>query len=403
MNPQLLRAGLLLAAAMAAGPMPAAAHNLSRSYSLWNVGEAGEVKMVFSIAPGQISGLREPISTHLQRRLALQIDGRPCVPQTPAPAIRAPAGGGPLRAEWFWRCPQPSPQSRIRLHSDAIFDQLGSHLHFARILYRNDGRETLLTAYARSFEGPLDPKAAAPGGGLAEILGRYIWIGIVHIAIGLDHLAFLAALLLVCGSARPVLIAVTGFTLGHSATLALAALGIVTANTAIVEALIGFTILLVAAESTGLRPLIPVLTAVLATLALFSWWTGGLIGPVGWAGLILLTLCYAALCPDPRTARRATPALATLFGLIHGLGFAAVLAETGLPPGQALPALAGFNIGVEVGQILFVVLFFTLGLAASKLFASRAALAPAQPFLPVVTAAALAGLGAYWLAARTLV
>src|SRR5262249_33495871 len=79
----------------------------------------------------------------------------------------------------------------------------------------------------------------------------YVRLGIEHILIGVDHLAFLLALLLLCRRAREVMNMVTGFTLGHSLTLTLAVLGVVTPNVSVIEALIGFTIALVAAENVG--------------------------------------------------------------------------------------------------------------------------------------------------------
>ena len=81
--------------------------------------------------------------------------------------------------------------------------------------------------------------------------GAYVALGVEHILIGVDHIAFLLALLILCRRPREVVLMVTGFTLGHSITLTLAVLGVVEPHAPVIEALIGFTIALVAVENVG--------------------------------------------------------------------------------------------------------------------------------------------------------
>jgi hypothetical protein len=158
---------------------------------------------------------------------------------------------------------------------------------------------------------------------LWRVLGDYFVLGVQHIAGGPDHLLFVAALVLIAGTPRRIAITVTGFTLAHSLTLSLAALGVIAPSVPATEAAIALTILFLAWE-------------------------------VGRLGTATLT-------------QRRPLLVASLFGLLHGLGFAAVLAELGLPRGHAVPALAAFNVGVEAGQLLFVLLLLGLGLLLRRM------------------------------------
>lgn len=147
---------------------------------------------------------------------------------------------------------------------------------------------------------------------LGRQLAAYVSLGVDHIFLGYDHIAFLIGLLLAVGdkgrreSARAVLAIVTSFTLAHSITLVSAALGLVRLSPAVVEPAIAASIAFIAVEN-------------------------------------LL----------PREPRR-RPALAFAFGLVHGFGFAGVLAEQGLPARGMVPSLLAFNVGVELGQLALV-------------------------------------------------
>jgi hydrogenase/urease accessory protein HupE len=151
---------------------------------------------------------------------------------------------------------------------------------------------------------------AAPGFG--EVLRTYTLFGIQHIWQGIDHLLFVACLILIAGSWKRILVTITGFTIAHSITLTLAALGLVRIPVPPVEAVIALSIVFLARE----------------------------------------------LARDRRDTLtwRYPIAVSVSFGLLHGFGFASALAELGLPPGDIPAALLSFNIGVEIGQVLFVAL-----------------------------------------------
>jgi hypothetical protein len=233
-----------------------------------------------------------------------------------------------------------------------------------------------------------------------EGFAGYLWLGVQHIALGPDHLAFLCSLLLFARRARDVLVFVTGFTLGHSVTLALGALGLARPEPALVEAWIGFTIALVAAENVtapaGASARVGLLAAAaLAGLALLG--TGLGFGPsaVWLAGLALFTACYGRLADSREAVTRLRPLLTVVFGLVHGFGFAGVLLEIGLPRERLVAALLGFNLGVELGQLAFVA-----ALALALLGLRRLAPRLGEAWAHDAASAALCGLGLYWFAGR---
>jgi hypothetical protein len=160
---------------------------------------------------------------------------------------------------------------------------------------------------------PGQPAATIPDKESAlGVAGTYLWLGVEHILAGIDHLLFVLGLLLLARERWRLLWTVTAFTAAHSITLALATLGVVNAPQAPVEAVIALSIAFVAVEVLRAR--------------------GG----------------------HPGVAARSPWIVAFSFGLLHGFGFAGALSEVGLPVGQIPLALAFFNIGVELGQLLFI-------------------------------------------------
>jgi hypothetical protein len=186
----------------------------------------------------------------------------------------------------------------------------------------------------------------------SDVARDYMRLGVEHILTGFDHLLFVFGLVLLVRGGRPLFFTVTAFTLGHSVTLSLAALGYVHFPSAWIEVLIAGTILLLAAELA--RP-----------------------------------------DPDPQDLMRRRPWLvAGGFGLLHGLGFAGALAEVGLPADEIPLALLSFNLGIEAGQLSFVALV----LAAGWLLARPLARAPG--WLAHAPVTAMGALAAYWCLER---
>ncbi len=180
----------------------------------------------------------------------------------------------------------------------------------------------------------------------------YAGLGVRHIWAGVDHLLFLVCLLMIAGSGRRIFITITGFTLAHSVTLSLAALGVFRVPIAPVEAVIALSIVFLAVEIVRGRR-----------------------DSLTWRHPVLVS---------------------SSFGLLHGFGFASVLGEIGLPQGEIVNALLFFNVGVEIGQILFIV----------ALIAVMAVLAVQTRFdirSPIVQRWVAYGIGivaAYWMVER---
>jgi hydrogenase/urease accessory protein HupE len=158
-----------------------------------------------------------------------------------------------------------------------------------------------------------------PATGAAEVAWSYLVLGVTHILGGFDHLLFVLALLLIVRGGRRIFATITAFTLAHSLTLAAATLGWVHVPGPPVEAMIALSIVFVAAEVVhGLRG-------------------------------------------KPGLTARAPWVVAFSFGLLHGFGFAGALAEVGLPQTAVPLALLMFNVGVEIGQLLFVLVLLGAG------------------------------------------
>ena len=191
----------------------------------------------------------------------------------------------------------------------------------------------------------------------ARVVREYSRLGIEHIIGGYDHLLFVLGLLVIARSARRILLTVTGFTLAHSITLSLSVLGYVQVPIAPVEATIALSIVFLAHEIS--RQQYDSLTYRYPLLVSFS------------------------------------------FGLLHGLGFASALGEIGLVREEALLSLLFFNVGVELGQLLFiaaVVMLAWLALRAARLSRHAAMLTARQADL---AAAYVIGIpAAYWLIER---
>jgi hydrogenase/urease accessory protein HupE len=192
--------------------------------------------------------------------------------------------------------------------------------------------------------------AADANPGLGAVILRYVLAGMQHIFIGYDHICFLIAIILWARKLWPVVKMVTAFTIAHSITLSLAALDIVRIPSAITEPAIAATIIYVAVEN------------------FFS--------------------------HDVRNRWRDTFG----FGLIHGFGFASALQEFGLPRSALAPALASFNIGVEIGQVVIVSAALPLLLLVDRAFGEQRR--------PTVVAYGLSGviviLAGYWFLDRTV-
>jgi HupE/UreJ protein len=345
----------------------ALAHARSMSYSTWDIrGRGAHVtvrlsELDLSRFPWAATADRERVlATYLTATLRLMASDSTCSVSDGPRALEAPPGR--VIYEWNLGCPATGA---LRIESTLLFDVAPSHLHFARVAL--DGSRVMdrvLSDAERSWPLTDTSATAKPQPRGTSVVG-YLELGVGHIWTGYDHMAFLLALLLIGTSLLEVAEVVTGFTVGHSITLALAVLGYVRPERSPIEALIGLSIALVAAENVWLisgrgRVLPWIVGGVLACLALVAARGYGRVPGLTLAGLALFSLCYLGLVE--RVARPAVLrwAIAFIFGLIHGFGFAAVLVEAHLTAERLLQGLFGFNLGVEVGQLAVVAMIWPL-------------------------------------------
>ena len=210
--------------------------------------------------------------------------------------------GGAYLSRWTTTCPGGLGGGRLQIEG---LERTSTDV-LARIEDGEDGAETLRLT-------PSEPGAVLVGHrSLGRIAGTYFLLGVEHILGGIDHLLFVAALLLLVSGWRRLVGTITAFTVAHSITLAASTLGVIAVPVAPIEALIALSIAFVAAEVVHLRRGRRSLTSERPWLIAFA------------------------------------------FGLLHGVGFASALAEIGLPQSSVPAALLFFNVGVEAGQLLFV-------------------------------------------------
>jgi len=396
---------LLVALGAALSASPVLGHGRSHSYSSWQIDPMGaQVRVRISeldltrlpMALGTKSNLTPRLAPYVTRNIRLFVGGDPCPVAGPTRARATPDGWAVY--EWGVLC---STEGDLTILSELLLDVTSAHLHFARVALP-DGtvlERVLSQAAARwevvRFAGEGDPVQSAG----TSLLG-YLTLGIEHILSGWDHLAFVLALLLLAGTIGEVATLVTGFTVAHSVTLGLAVFGLVRPEPVAVEALIGFSITLVAAENlwllAGRDRIIPAsASAALLGLALLASVGVGALRPLTLIALALFTFCHFGLLARVDRPTRLRVAVAFAFGLVHGFGFAGVLAEMELPRGRLVPALFGFNLGVEVGQITVVLLVWPL-----LRLLSRARTLRWHRSIAELSSAAIGGLGLFWFVTR---
>ena len=266
-----------------------------------------------------------------------------CDPRTPG---QPNWDGAAYIARWTAHCPGGLEGGVI--HVDGL-DQTSTD-----VLVRFDFADGVsqahrLTAGDPSFTVPSQPSSL-------EVVRTYLLLGVEHILSGIDHLMFVLALLLLVKGTRRIIVTVTAFTLAHSLTLAGATLGFVHMPGPPVEAVIALSIVFVASEIIHSRRGKPGLTEQYPWIVAFT------------------------------------------FGLLHGFGFAGALAEIGLPQISIPIALLFFNVGVEIGQLLFIASVFAI-IALARQITQRISV-PRPAWAWAVPPYAIGSLAVFWVIQR---
>ncbi|MFW6050109.1 MAG: HupE/UreJ family protein [Myxococcota bacterium] len=306
------------------GPSPAAAHLGSTKYVQVDLGETGvdaEVDLDAIDASMELGQGPDPDLAALEARadaigawvaggIGVRSAGGRCRAE-PGPIRMTERDGRPhVTVPVRYAC--PAPVEDLVLRDDTVFDDDPRHEAIVHVAGPAGSDAMVLRAGSRTAELG-DP--AGPW----DLVGVFLWEGMLHLITGYDHVLFLLSLVLAAGfvvrrrglraAMRDVVVLVTAFTVGHSVTLIAAALQVVVLPSRPVEAIIAASIVAVALHNVA-RP----------------------------------------------EERRSVPWMAFFFGLIHGFGFSSVLAELGLPADQTVLALLSFNVGIELAQLAFVAL-----------------------------------------------
>ena len=312
----------------------AGAHPLAPSLFRLTVGDEGTVEVLW----------RTPSVRPIGAELTPSLPAR-CRPLT-SPRVEVTADRSALEQRWRVDC------GRDGLEGGAVtvsgLDTTATNVVVEVV--RGDGASVrgLLHRGHATFVVP-----AAQGSGAVFL--DYLRLGVEHLLSGPDHVLFVIGLLLLIRATRRLVQAITAFTLGHSVSLALSALGVVRVPQAPVEVAIAATIIVLALDLVRAR---------------------------------------REMGPGPVT--KWPWAVCSLFGLLHGLGFAGALAHTGLSE-HAIPlSLFAFNVGLELGQLLIV------GLSLAFWRATKSRLRPLIARHDQIPAYAIGSLAAFWVLERTL-
>jgi hypothetical protein len=301
-----------------------------------------------SLTPEERGERLDHLREYFERRVRVLFDGEPVTP-----SVSFPDHGTPIAEE----APVPTVfglTARLegRVPEDAAtFSFRASRafppVHLTVLHQGHAARRDLPEQGTASAPYALDQPPTADG--RREVVGRYLVLGFWHIVPeGLDHVLFVLGLFLLSARLRSLLWQVSAFTAAHTVTLALATYGVVTLPSRIVEPLIALSIAYVAVENVFTEELKP------------------------WRVWVVFA-----------------------FGLLHGLGFAGVLGELGLPRGELAAALLAFNAGVELGQLAVILLaLLALGAFRHRAGYRRRVVVPAS--------LAIAAVGLYWAVERIL-
>ena len=352
---------------------PLNAHYFSESFSKWNVVdnkvEANfslltlESTRIFQVENYQKIMFEENLSEtdvfkiYLSQHLKVTSEGKNCSLVDEIKELNSQEGS--LNLSLNFECPS---NKEIKIINNALFNLVQSHIHIARIYIDNN----LYTEKALFFnDQSIDLSAEKKNHSFSNSFYKFFSLGLDHILSGYDHLLFILGLLLLVTNLKRLLLVITGFTIGHSLTLSLSVINIIQVKSSLVEALIGYTIMFVGLEylykeNNDHRVSMIFITTLSLLLLIF----GNLINPnfpyFLILGILLFSLGYFYLLKNLNSENNLLSIITIIFGLIHGFGFGGFLLGSKISSENIFSGLLGFNLGVEVGQIIFVLLILLI-------------------------------------------
>jgi hypothetical protein len=328
---------VLLLVLLVLGRAPSLAHPLDNSYAelhlATNVVTARFTFRLaciqpFSLGPAAITSMADPVEAsaqkihdHLKANVRVEADAGAGACDLVGESHRVDADDDTLDCLFAWRWVKPICQ--FRLHYGAFADVDPTHICFAVVRAGDREEQHVLTSENRELAVEMD--RGAPDAPLWAQVREFTALGVHHIFTGYDHVAFIIGLLLITRTFVGLVKIVTAFTLAHSATLAAATLGWVSAPAALVE---------------------PAITLTIAAVGIENLWR------------VRQPAFYDSPGRLPPAGKRWI--VAFCFGLIHGFGFATVLKEMNLSPQGIAVSLVCFNVGVELGQVVIVAIPFPI-------------------------------------------
>lgn len=352
---------------------PLNAHYFSESFSKWNVVdnkvEANfslltlESTRIFQVENYQKIMFEENLSEtdvfkiYLSQHLKVSSEGKNCSLVDEIKELNSQEGS--LNLSLNFECPS---NKEIKIINNALFNLVQSHIHIARIYIDNN----LYTEKALFFnDQSIDLNEEKENNSFSNSFYKFFSLGLDHILSGYDHLLFILGLLLLVTNLKRLLLVITGFTIGHSLTLSLSVINIIQVKSSLVEALIGYTIMFVGLEylykeNNDHRVSMIFITTLSLLLLIF----GNLINPnfpyFLILGILLFSLGYFYLLKNLNSENNLLSIITIIFGLIHGFGFGGFLLGSKISSENIFSGLLGFNLGVEVGQIIFVLLILLI-------------------------------------------
>ncbi|MCW8832201.1 MAG: HupE/UreJ family protein [Colwellia sp.] len=398
------------------------AHDRSESFSKWLWQDNGDLTVSLSVlareatplVPSSRSNSHQALSTALVKHFADNVSvfssqdlstntehtQVTCTLAAKPQSINAQQGY--LRLEANFQCPKNTKS--ITMNIGLFQQQAKNHVHYAMFSKASNGEqaEYFFSQNVSSHNIDLSVQSLQQTSTtLKQVVISHIELGIEHIVFGFDHLLFLFGILLVARSLVELAWLVTGFTIGHSISLAFAVLGYVSPNILLVEAFIGFSIFILACEvmlrhnNSGAILSFVLLAPIL--IALIKILSGEQLSfALGLGFMAIFSYSYLNLSHRQEKMNYRIKALLTsLFGVVHGFGFASSFLSMGYSGDNLFWKLVTFNIGVEVGQIFILLLSIVVFTLFKKVFKESYIKQTAN--IMVMT---LASMGMFWFLTR---